>query len=457
MNCKVYQILKFLGKKIQQEHSNEYLQILEFNLENAIPCSDCTIVLTFIFLLGNPNLRISTRAQNILPDITSPRLTSFIVNLNASLLVLNFDEPVNSTRISISSFTFQNTSNIFSFSSYATISQAIVLSPNGIQVKVELYSEDLNTIKFIDSLFISLNSSFISHSESAFFDLSYNFAEPILNSSGLRASAYISDTVRPILVCYSLDMDTGLVILSFNEIVNISTIYFPSLAFQRYMDTSGDFNLSYSLTNSSFLNQTQNDRYVAIIISQQDLNVMKMRSIALSSQTSFLSMGYSFIADMTNNFASPLVDGFDTLTPCSYLPDVTPPSLYSFSFDLNSLYLVLTFTETIILYSLRHNYFTLSNNVTSEVHFLFSSFILVTEQNYNDIVIIRLSIEDSNEIKRLTAVATSLNSTFIFYRNNSFSDLFSNFALNRPQSEAIPVSYYITERCCVSSNSWCSH
>ena len=379
--------------------------------------------------------------------MTAPRLTSFTVNLNASLLVLNFDEPVNSASISISSFTFQNASTILDFSSSTSLTKAIIISPNGIQIIVQLIPEDLNTIKIMDSLFISLNSSFISHTLTAFSDLSNNSAVPIFNGSALKASSYVSDTLRPILYCYSIDMDTGLVVLTFNEIVNISTIHFPSLAFQRYMDNSGDSNLSYSLTTTSYLNQTVNDKYVVFIISQHDLNVIKMRSISLSSSTSFLSMASSFIADMANNYVSPLVDGVDTISPCSYFPDVTPPSLYSFSLDLNTSYLLLTFTETINLYSLRQNYFTISKSITSDVEFSFSSLILISEQNYNYnyIATISLSLGDTNEIKRLTSLATSQNSTYIFYRNNSFSDVFSNFALNRLHSEAIPVSYVYLE------------
>ena len=396
-------------------------------------------------------MRISIGARSLVLDKTSPRLISFTFNLNASLLVLNFDEPVNSTTLSISSFTFQNTSSILDPFSSISLSKAIIHSPNGIQIQVELFPEDLNAIKRIDSLYISLDNSFISHTPAAFSDLYNNFANPIFNTSALKATSYISDTSRPILLCYSLDMNTGSVVLTFNEIVNISTIHFPSLTFQRFMDTSGDLNLTYSLTDMSYLNQTLNDKYVVFIISQHDLNNIKRRSISLSISTSFLSMASSFIADMTNNFASPLVDGFDTISPCSYLLDITPPSLYSFSLDLNSSYLILTFTETISLYSLRHSYFTLSSSITSEVEFTFSSFILDAYHNYNDIVMVRLSIEDTNEIKRLPALATSKDSSYIFYRHNSFSDVFSNFALNRSPAEAIPVStalfFYLTCFC----------
>ena len=147
---------------------------------------------------------------------------------------------------------------------------------------------------------------------------------------------YLSDTNQPVLNCYSLDMNTGFVLLTFNEVVNISSIYFPGLSFQRLFNISGDLSFSYSLTNMSYLNQTHNDIYVRFYISEYDLNLLKMQLIGLSSLSAFLTISSLFISDMNGNFVFPLLDGINAFAPCNYYPDSTPPSLSSFSINLKS-------------------------------------------------------------------------------------------------------------------------
>ncbi|KAI6655294.1 hypothetical protein LOD99_2129 [Oopsacas minuta] len=403
-------------------------------------------LLPHIFHLANPNSRVSIRAQQLIQDITSPNILSFNINLNLSLLILNFDEPINSTSFSFTSFTFQNTLNIIDGYSYISLTNGTVLSSDGIQITVLLNPGDVNSIKQLDSLFINLNSSFISHTNLAFFDLSGNAANPIFNNSALKASMYLSDTVRPILMCYSLDMNTGLVLLTFNEIVNLSSIHFPSLSFQRLMDTNGDISQSHSLSETSYLNQTENDIYVSFVISEPDLNTLKSRLIATSTLTTFLSINSLFISDMNYNYVFPLIDGGNVLSPCSFLPDISPPSLFSFSLDLNSSYIILTFTETTNLYSLRPSFFILSSSQINGVQFVFSISTMVINPINDIYATLGIALQDSNEIKRLTSLAISLNSTFLYYIENAFSDVFSNIALNRSQSEAIPAHRFISDQ-----------
>ena len=403
----------------------------------------CSITLFFHFL-ANPNTRVSIRVQRLILDTTDPNLVSFNVNLNSSLLVLNFDEPVVSASFFFASFTFQNSLTILDDYSFFSLSNGTILSPNGIQVTVKLFPGDVNSIQQLGSLFTSKNTSFISHTNSAFFDLSGNTASPISNSSALITSMYLSDTNQPVLNCYSLDMNTGFVLLTFNEVVNISSIYFPGLSFQRLFNISGDLSFSYSLTNMSYLNQTHNDIYVRFYISEYDLNLLKMQLIGLSSLSAFLTISSLFISDMNGNFVFPLLDGINAFAPCNYYPDSTPPSLSSFSINLNVPNIILTFTETINVYSIRPYNLVLSSDQLGSIHFSFSSSTISVTQASSVYATLNISSQDFNEIQRLTSLAISLNSSFIYYSENSFLDVFSNGAIDRSQQEAVPVSTIYT-------------
>ena len=362
------------------------------------------------------------------------------MNLNTSLLVLNFDEPIVSTSFSFASFTFQNFLTILGDNSFFTLSNGTVLFPNGVQVTVQLSSGDVNSIQQLDSLFTSKNTSFISHTNSAFFDLAGNSANPISNSSALITSMYSSDTKQPILYRYSLDMNTGFVLLTFNEVVNISSIHFPALSFQRLFNTNGDLSLSHFLTNMSYLNQTRNDIYVQFYISEYDLNLLKMQSIALSSQSAFLTISPLFISDMNGNFAFPILDAINPIIPYIYYPDSTPPSLSSFSLNLNNSQIFLTFTETIDVYSIRPNNLILSSGRFSSVQYPISTSIISVSHASSVYATLNISSQDFNEIQRLTSLAISLNSSFIYYPEDSFSDVFSNGATDRSFQEAVSVS-----------------
>ena len=356
------------------------------------------------------------------------------------MLVLNFDEPIVSASFSFASITFQNSIAILNDYSFFTLSNGTVLSPNGIQVAVQLSPGDINSIQQLDSLFTSKNTSFISHTNSAFFDLSGNSANPISNFSALITSMYLSDANQPVLNCYSLDMNTGFMILTFSEVVNISSIYFPGLSFQRIFTTNGDLSSSHFLTNMSSLNQTHDDVYVRFYISEYDLNFLKMQSIGLSSLSSFLSISSLFISDMNGNSVFPLLDGINPVSPCKYFPDSTPPSLSSFSINLNNSQIILTFTETINVYSIRPSNLILSSDRFGSVHFSFSTSTISISHASSVYSTLNISSQDFNEIQRLTSLAISLNSSFMYYPENSFSDVFSNEAINRSHQEAIPVS-----------------
>ena len=356
------------------------------------------------------------------------------------MLILNFDEPIHPNSLLINLFLFQNVSSISYPSSIFSPSNAAIIAQNGLQFTLQLMENDINIVKKFRYLFTSINDSFISHSTLAFHDLFFNPSIPLLNTSGLMASSFISDTTRPFLNCYSIDMDSGAIILTFSETIDIFSINFTGLTLHRSLNTSNDPFLSYTLT-TGILDHTINGIFVRFIFSKSDFDQIKRQRIGTSMVTTYIALTQFFISDMDNNLLIPLIEGLSARSPCNYSLDGTPPSLIDFYLDLNGSLISLTFSEPIIFLSLNPQLFTLSSSRESGTLFTFLNTSSVTTQQDDTIIVLPISKEDINVIKRLQDLATNINNTFLFHADGSFFDVFSNPTLNRSQLNSLAVSF----------------
>ena len=411
-------------------------------------------------------------------DLVSPTLVSFSIDMNLGLLVLNFDEPVNASSIDYTAFTlysdqvpveieasgndslingtamdFNNITASGSGSGGVTVMAAVPItsytltdgstnSSNGLQITVIITDNDLNAIKRDELLFTSRFTSFITITPAAIEDMNRNQAAEITPFEAVQASAYTNDTTPPIVLSFDLDMDMGVIVLSFPETVDVSTTMFDGIILQRAPNVSLEMN-QYMLMRG-MLTILEDGLVASIQITLDDLNELKRRRIALSPNTTWLVLDEAAILDMSDQGVVGIFNGINAQIVSNYTPDTTPPILSAFDVDLTREVLTLSFSETVDVSQFNVTSITLQDTV--EGNNTFSHYTLTNSSYLNSpsshVIEVVLGLDDLNEIKKLTELAVDENSTFIRLTSDLLQDVFGNDIVEIDQSLAQQVSRF---------------
>ena len=159
-------------------------------------------------------------------------------------------------------------------------------------------------------------------------------------------------------------MDTGSLLLTFSETVNVGTIDFTQITIQNSQSFPS---LAYPLIDGSI--SSPNGPFVTVVVSDQDLNNIKaINQLADSNYDSrmntFIAISPFTVRDMNMNLNTEIRS--DTMAKQIYLffPDVTRPEIYSAIVNLNEGSLTLIFSETVREYTLDLTQFSLQDSLT---------------------------------------------------------------------------------------------
>ena len=169
--------------------------------------------------------------------------------------------------------------------------------------------------------------------------------EAINPANAILVSAYGNDSTMPMLVAFDLDLNTGLLTLSFNEAVNTSTLLLSDITLQ---DERAANNGIYRLTGSSVtINALQNRAVIDVLVGEVDLNAIKLMPLCYDNQSCYIRHSPSLVTDVSGLPVYPHVDG-NALIISTFTPDTTPPLLTEFVLlNLSSNELILRFNETV--------------------------------------------------------------------------------------------------------------
>ena len=416
---------------------------------------------------------------NFVEDEVSPSLVSFSVDMNQGLLYLTFDEPVNVSSIdytsislysgrvqsnaelnmSINSTMFNETDTNVTVSNITmeidmgiddfivelpvtnyTLTGGETYSTNGRLVVVNITIDDLNEIKRDEYLFTSNLTSYITIESTAIEDMNRNPVMSIEPSNAKLVSKYFDDTTPPVFLGFDLDMNTGLIVLSFPETVDVSTVLFHGLILQRGPNVSQEIE-RYMLMGGN-LTMMEDGVTAHINLTHDDLNEIKRRKIAVSQATAWLTVNESAILDMADQGVI-----MDTRMASSYIPDSTDPQLHTFDLDLDTEILTLSFTETVDVTRFNITSITLQDTASGNYslnHYTLTESSSLNTSTYHTLEIV-LGLNDLNTIKVLTDLATDENNTFISVESDLVEDVFGNNVESIVVTMALPVTTYIAD------------
>lgn len=362
------------------------------------------------------------QVTNYIPDISSPLLLSFGLDMNTGVILLHFSEPINYIHVHPSSIILQSRFSQGNSASFQLSNLSYVVPRNGITIEIQLSEEDIRGIKETDNLARKVSSTFLRADSSMAADLAGNQMIPILDGFALSVSTFAADITRPIVQKISLDLVSNILSITFSEIVIIRSFDPSGIIIQ---DNQTNAKYFYRLTSSSYVDSLRPYSAVAkILLSAFDLNGIKsLYPLASSLETTFLSLESSVCTDVYGNdvVSIPFIS---SLQASSYQPDIIPPQLISYILDMDAEEILLQFSEVI-----RPN----------SVH-LESSFIQQTETkrygNFVNLSNCEVSVDgsllivyfDSNTINQMKwfEVGASAGQSFFSWGSNFVGDVFYN-------------------------------
>ena len=334
-------------------------------------------------------------------DTNPPNVSFFIIDLNSNLLQVVFDEPIYMESVNMSGIQLTNAMGV----AVVNLGDSILLdfddldlfhgcdglyeSNNLRTIYIALKNNSLTAVK-TGNIFFRL---FIA--DDSLFDLSGN---GYISSGLIVATDVIEDNSPTTVVNFSLDMNTGQIIFTFNDVVDLSTLQLDEILLQDSAYYSSVTHRPYGSYNNSI-----NSSIFQIYLS--DLNQMQLKDRMRSGLATGVNFTYMTIdADALDDIRGIDIIGITNgngMMASDYIKDSKPPMLTNFHLDLDNGYISLTFDEPVqqafnfTLFSLQAD----SMNITNtSINFLHSQAELWTIRSYSTI--------------------------FGFYfRNNSFIDL----------------------------------
>ena len=388
---------------------------------------------------ANPSSPGVHTVTNFTSDSTRPTLRNFMININASMLTLNFDEPVDVQTFHVDQITFQSSSvRVEDPNLYFHLTGGTTDSPSGLMIVVNLDIDDINELKKRPGLLVSGDTSYISVTEELVSDMAGNPLVPIDSTDAQEAVMFVNDTSRPYVSAFHLDMDASRLHLTFPETVNASSVVFTSFVLQS--DSYVMSNLSqYRLTGGE-LESYNNSINLSIILTLEDLNQIKAQQIATSTATSWLLVEDTALVDMNGNPILPFENGVNAQRAAMYTIDSTRPELLSFDFDLNTGILKFFFSETVRASSLISSTVSLqaSSGASSSYYMIARQGQTLSQDSPN--ITLLLDVFDLNEIKRRPELGTQESNTYLSVRSSTIFDMQMNYLVPIPALIASEVS-----------------
>jgi hypothetical protein len=360
-------------------------------------------------------------AAGFLPDQSPPLLSQFDFDLTNNTLLLTFSEPVHGPsfvpdRLTIRSKQCDATTlgcEDVKTVTLSTLSVAVQDPVDTLEVTIKIDVADMNKIKVLTTLGIDVSSTFISAASAFVDDLGGIPAVSILANDAVPATRVLPDTGKPVLQEFSINMNSGFIRLTFDEIIDASNVAYGAITIQN-----NDGSESRILTNGNL--DTINSNVIAIGIIDADLNEIKrLEDLATPTSKTYVVLGQGAVHDMatTPNFNEEFSTG-----DSGYEPDGTSPKLTAFAVDMNAFTITLNFDETIDASTLEPKAFTVQSSRGESGYTLTGGETVPAADAADGLqVVLKITTADMNAIKQRENLFTTQDNAYLRHTTNTIT------------------------------------
>ena len=371
-------------------------------------------------------------------DTSAPQVVAFDLNMDQGLLTLYFNDVIDASTFNGSAITLQSAPAREPIESYTVRNAVHNTFDNGFVIAASLSTIDLNEIKRVRNLCKSRANCFMTTTASVVHDVYGASTIPIPDGDAIIVLEFFADFTRPLLYSWELDMDEGLIHMTFDEPVNFTSFHPDELTLHSGLETDHQYQ-AFSLTGHAGLIPPDIDNGTVLIVQlrQDDVNFIKASvNLGTNQNNSFLSMTQLAIVDINYNSVEPVLARQVT----RFAPDTTSPSLLWFSLNAHTGVLSLMFDEIVNALTFNASGLTLISRELPphQVYPLTGG----TVANLNSTILhLNMREDDLIEIKAI-GLGTSANNTYISATDSTIRDMNDNtlnpISINSPRQ----VLYY---------------
>ena len=369
------------------------------------------------------------QAAAFAPDTAPPKATSFdLFNIDNGSFIVTFNEPVDANTVDFHMISLLSTP---SGSRRYTLSggSAQTLNTNKLSLLISLSHDDRIQLKLTSGLAVSYTSTYLSLAEGMVLDTAGNTNQAV-HAVQLPQSGYVPDTSFASLVRYSLDLNIGVLTLTFDDVINASSVNTTKLTIQSRSQSPA---ISYTLTVQSAV-CTPSSNIIAVCIHGQDLHSLQLNlQLATNATNTYISFPPDIANDVEGKRIIEIANN-QARAVSNYTQDLTRPTLQSYQLDMNTGQLYFTFSEPILVSSVQPNAIMIQNGSALTSTLRLTGGVLNTSVATSLSVLVHIDKNDLDMLKSLRNLATETNDTFI-----SFG---SSFAQDTNRNTIIPVTSF---------------
>ena len=328
------------------------------------------IPLAFKDITGN-SIYPTSMVCTFINDTNSPNVSSFILDLNSNILQIVFDEPVSMEHINSSGFKLTNAmgGTVISLGDSKLLEYddlELINACNGLfdssklrTVYIALKNTSLATIKANNSFGNTTYLKFLLIDDDSIFDLTGN---GFISAGPIAAADVIADNSPATVDNFSLDMNIGRFVLTFSDVVDVSTLRYNEIFIQRSINT-----LSTLHSPSGTYDRNMDSIIIPINLYKSNLNQLKHKllgGLATDINTTYLTIRAYAINDIRGVDVIATTNG-NGIIASNYIRDSTPPVLTNFNLDMDNGRIYFTFDEPINIYSFNFTLFSLQADSVS--------------------------------------------------------------------------------------------
>ena len=374
----------------------------------------------------NSSLNGAVQAAVFIEDTTPPRLASFdLYNDDNGSMILSFDEPINIGSVDVTRITLLGGPN--SPATYTlTDGQYIDLTGGRLSLLFILTQSDVAAIRQVTGLAENADTTYVVVGTGMCRDLAGNQIQQVPNASPIPVSMYIADTGAASLQSFTLDMNFGVLSLTFNDIIDVATVNVSRLTIQN---SSSSVTSSYSLTSGRMISPTSSN-IIIISLEYTDWNALRsLLNLATSRDNTYIS----FPATFANTVGGAPLLGIPATSAqrvTMYTPDTQRLQLSFYTVNLNEGLIHFEFLEPVLVSSANPTAIQIQNAVSSPTAVYRLTGGTVTTSSLTSLSLdVMMSLDDLLALNGMQNLAKSTANTYISYIGNFVNDTNGNTLL----------------------------
>ena len=379
---------------------------------------------------------------HVVSDNSSPAIASFeILDLNEGLIMFSFTQPINVSTFNFTDLSLQNSPVNEATSISVSLTDGIFGDGYEIGRHITFYmtKADLEQIKLNEGICVSISTCYPHHTNMLVEDFGNNLISSYRFGLNYLLKHLILDTTSPILIYYQLDLSVDSLTLFFSEPVDVTTFNPSGITFNFFQEME-----NITLTDASSVRGPSSSVIVVDLGLDADKIKISMLNISIISIHDVnVSLLLSAFEDIAGNGVLPIVG----LTVTQLTVDYHPPSVTSFTLDLNSNLLQITFSEPILVASLNISAFKLTDSPDATIMIsLDDSYVVDSDNSPSDTAAVRVASiafgsQSLARIKTSNDIGTTVDNTYLLIDDNSFTDTNGNgYVSTGPIATAVVIA-----------------